>query len=79
MTDAIKTETITVQDDQMTLDLLLWRRFRRQIPGIVERTLKMNPGLADLGIFLPLGTKVIVPIDQPDSEPKERPTVRLWD
>jgi len=62
------TETLPpVQSRYMTLDLLLFRRFGREIPGLVEKTYSINPGLADKGAFLPLGTRVVVepPQDQP--------------
>lgn len=77
--DALRTETIVVQEADMPLDLLLWRRFQTRTPGLVERTLALNPGLADKGLFVPIGTAVVIPVDAPDREPKERPVVRLWD
>ena len=74
-TDVI--ETITVEGEGLTVPLLVWRRFRRPMPGLAERILEMNPGIADLGAFLPVGTKILMPI------PTQRPaplikTVRLW-
>lgn len=73
-----KTETIIVKGDDTTLDLLLWRRFRSYRPGLVERVLDANPGLADLGPILPVGTAVAVPLDAPELHPPKRPVVRLW-
>ncbi len=61
-------ETLTVKSPFMTLDLLLFRHLRREVPGLVEATLALNPGLAQSAI-LPLGTKVI--LDRP------RPRFRL--
>lgn len=79
MSDQSRVETITVKGDHITLDLLVWRRFRDHRSGFVERVLNMNPGLADLGPFLPIGTKVRIPLDAPELRPAERPVVRLWD
>ena len=53
-------EVLTVEHDLTTLDLLLWRRFRREVVGLVEATLAANSGLAALGVYLPIGTKVRV-------------------
>lgn len=44
--------------------------------GITERTLELNPGLADLGPVLPEGTPVRLP--DTDPEPPRRQTVQLW-
>lgn len=72
-------EKIVVKGDDIALDLLLWRRFKSYRPGFVERVLDANPGLADLGPILPIGTEVTVPLDAPELKPAERPVVRLWD
>jgi phage tail protein X len=72
--------TLTVAVERTTLDLLLWRKFRREVPGLVEDTLRNNPGLARLGAILPVGSKVQVAA--PDPEPngrREKPVVTLYD
>ncbi|WP_250466302.1 MULTISPECIES: tail protein X [unclassified Caballeronia] len=43
-----------------TVDLLCWRFYGRT-DGTVEAVLEANPGLADLGLMLPLGTLVNTP------------------
>lgn len=73
-----KVERIIVKGDDITLDLLVWRRFQSHRPGFVERVLDANPGLADLGPVLPVGTVVAVPLDAPELSPPKRPAVRLW-
>ena len=73
------TETIVVKGEAITLSLLVWRRFKRQNTGFVERVLDINPGLADLGPILPAGTSVVFPIDPPEVQRKERNVVHLWD
>ncbi len=73
-------EMLEVTAERTTLDLLLWRRFRREVPGLVEETLRRNPGLARLGSMLPVGLSVKVAI--PNPEPKGRraaPVVTLYD
>lgn len=71
------TETVVVEGEGLTVSLLVWRKFRRPMPGLAERILDLNPRLSDLGPFLPIGTVVVVPIPIP------RPTkiieaVTLW-
>lgn len=61
MTEVI--ERIVVTADFSTLSLMIWRRFQRPMPGLVEDTLGRNPGLADLGLFLPVGTEFDLKIE----------------
>lgn len=76
-------EVAVVQGDLVTVSLLVWRRYRRPAPGIVEHMLDVNPELARVHAaspFIPPGTQVIIPID-PDimnSEPRVGPTVMLY-
>lgn len=70
------TETITLDGDLM-LDLILWRRYRRATPGLLERTYDMNYGLVDLGPVIPRGTTIMLPIDRPPSTTRT-PVIRLW-
>jgi len=68
-------ETLTVVAEQMTLDLLLWRRDRREVPGLVEDTLRRNPGLAKIGVSLPVGMNISV--QTPAPEPRGRTAVQV--
>ena len=73
------TETIRVGTDQLTVDLIAWRRYRRSIPGLVEQVLALNPGLAQHGPYVPRGTLLVLPIvEQPDPSP-DREVISLWD
>lgn len=59
-------ELVTVQGDYITVDLLIWRRYRTPYPGILEATLDANPHLARIHKttpFLPPGTQMRIPID----------------
>ena len=60
----MKTIELTPEDDRTPLDKLLFDEFRREVPGLVERTLSVNPGLAAKGAFVPRGTRVKVPIPE---------------
>lgn len=60
------------------LDLLLWREAGLG-PGEISRVCDANPGLADLGPILPLGTIVTVPATADTSAPRTLPLIQLWD
>ncbi len=70
-------ETYTVDGEGVPLDLIVWRRYKRNIPGLVEAALAITPGLADLGPLLPRGTVINIPVDTP-STVQQIPVVRLW-
>lgn len=70
-------ERVTVEGDVVTLSLLVWRRFRRPMPGLVETILDRNPGLAGLGAILPVGTVLDLPVPTP-REPQLLDPIRLW-
>lgn len=72
-------EVLTVTDEWTTLDLLLFRRFREEVPGRVESALDSNPGLSASGVILPLGTQVVVDLPVPMKGPTPARTIRLWD
>lgn len=72
------TETLTVTTP-MPLDLLLWRRYKREVPGLVEQTLAANYGLAALGPVLPRGTQVTVTPPGPAPSKTTRKTIKLYD
>lgn len=61
-----------------TLDLLLWRDAALG-PDHLTRVMAANPGLADLGTVLPLGTMVIVPVQTAAAATGVRPLTQLWD
>ena len=73
------TETLTVTGKPKPLDLLLFRRFKREIPGFVEATYALNPGLAALGPVLPLGTTVLVTLPGPPPAVALRKLIRLFE
>lgn len=72
-------ERIRVGAEFSTLSLMLWRRFNQPMPGLLEDTLKRNPGLERLGHFLPVGTvfEIGVQTTESQSEPS-REAIRLW-
>jgi phage tail protein X len=71
------TETVTVEGDALTVSLIVWRRFHRPMPGLVEQIYDMNPGLADLGQTLPVGMRFEMPIPIPRAQQVLAP-IRLW-
>lgn len=71
------TQTVTVEGDALTVSLIVWRRFKRPMPGLVETILDANPGLADLGPILPLGTVFEMPVPIARDHQVLDP-IRLW-
>ena len=71
------TQTVTVEGDALTVSLIVWRRFKRPMPGLVEAILDANPGLADLGPILPLGTVFEMPVPIAQDHLVLDP-IRLW-
>jgi phage tail protein X len=70
-------EPVTVEGEFITVSLIVWRRFRRPLPGLVEQTYDMNPGLGELGAFLPVGATFDMPVPTP-REPAILDPIRLW-
>lgn len=66
-----------VKNEGFTLSRVIWRRFKRPMLGMHERILDLNQGLAAKGPELPVGTKVIIPIDPP-SAVRVVEVVQLW-
>lgn len=62
-----------------TLDQLIWREASLG-PTEITRVLDANPGLADLGTILPLGTVVTIPTAATQSASATRvlPLIELW-
>jgi phage tail protein X len=75
--------TVTVGGENITLDILLWRRHGRRgvTAAVLREALELNPGLAALGPVIPLHTIVILP-DLPPVAPARSgrvPAVSLFD
>jgi len=66
-------EVIAQQGD--TLDVLCHRHYGRT-EGVVEAVLLVNPGLVQVGVILPHGTAVTLPVMETASATE---TVQLWD
>lgn len=71
-------QELIVSVDGDMLDMVLYRHFEREVPGLVEDTLARNPGLAALGPRLPVGTRVMVKTPDPRERSAPRRIVRLW-
>ena len=70
-------EPVTVEGEFITVSLIVWRRFKRPMSGLVELILDRNPGLAELGSFLPVGTTFDMPVPTP-REPQLLEPLKLW-
>lgn len=63
----------SIQGD--TVDRICQRVYGRTA-GVTEQVLITNPGLADLGSVLPMGTLITLPEQAPQAE---SPMLQLWD
>ena len=76
-------ETVRIRGEQITPDLLIWRRYKRPAEGILEAFLAKNPQAHKAlrtSPFLDVGLVVFIPID-PDilnGRPANVPVVRLY-
>ena len=74
----MKTRSVIVEGEGITVSKMAWRLLKRQPEGYVERVYAMNPGIADLGPVLPVGTIVEFPLENIPAAPQPV-VVRLWD
>jgi phage tail protein X len=79
--EVISQEAYTVSSEGISLDLMIWRRFRKPMDGLLEHMLSMqeNQHLADLPAILPPGTVVTMPIPQRRAVAQTVAVVSLWD
>ena len=68
-------EYITSDGDQ--LDWICWRHYADTRNGVVESVLEANPGLADYGVKLPPGIRIVLPDLRKPAQVTEIP--RLFD
>lgn len=71
-------ETVTVQGDNLTVSLIVWRRFSKPVPGLVEAIYDATPGLAALGAVLPVGTVLTIPVPAQATTAAQLAPVTLW-
>ena len=68
--------TIRITRQGETVDLAC-HAFYGQTAGVTERVLDANPGLAALGPFLPMGTKIVMP--EVETRPAAPALIKLYD
>lgn len=74
-------ETVTVETEGMTVSLLVWRRYKKPMPGLVERIFHTNRELAESGAELPVGTVVRMPVETVNEDSQVDQVlepIRLW-
>lgn len=73
----ILTEKVMIEG--LTVTNIIWRKFRRQPAGFLEKVLDLNPGLCD-AVTVPVGTAIAFPVeDVSETDTKRSNVVRLWD
>lgn len=72
-------EIVEIKIEGITLSNAIWRKYRRQPAGFIEKVLALNPGLSER-IFIPVGTKIKFPVEDVVNTAVATPNVvRLWD
>jgi phage tail protein X len=73
-------ERIRVDAEFLTVPLIVWKKFGRPMPGLVEDTYSRNPGLSELGPILPVGTEFLMKIEAASVSPvaASAEQIRLW-
>jgi len=67
--------SIVIAEQGDTVDLICHRHLR-QTAGVTEQVLALNPGLADYGARIPVGTSVTLP-EQTVTTATD--TIKLWE
>lgn len=72
-------QLIKIAGDNLTLDLVLYRRDGRRGQDLVRATYRLNPGLAAVGPILPVGREILLPDPLPEPRPGAVQPVSLFD
>ena len=72
-----------ITSENVTADTVIWSRYKRRAPGILEAFLDGNPQLSVVHRstpFIPPGTYVRIPIDQDliQGRPPQSPLSNVW-
>ena len=76
-TDSI--EKVVITGAGLTISRLIWNRFQRPMPGLLGGIYDLNPGLADVGPDLPIGTVVMIPVPVQSDGEEVVEMITLWD
>ena len=66
----------TVMIEGLTLANIIWRKYRRQPVGFIEKVLDLNPGLS-AAETVPVGTVIRFPIEDAVSTVEKREVIRF--
>lgn len=71
-------QTFRIKREGMTVELLLHQAYGVEGRALIEETLRKNPGLSDLGAYLPLGTVLTIPDKPAPDRFTYRPVVSIF-
>ena len=72
------TQKVEVKSELVSVDLVVWQKYKWPMPGVFEQTLDQNYGLAAKGVILPLGTTFDLPLLNPTDVVPTTKVVKLW-
>lgn len=67
-----------VMIEGLTLSAVIWKKFRRQPDGFIEKVIAMNIGVTDFET-ISVGTEITFPIEEIAAVQRDTKIVRLWD
>jgi phage tail protein X len=68
----------TVNIEGISVASAIWRKFRRQPVGFIEKVLILNPGLS-AEKTIPVGTEIVFPVEEINAEQDSARIIRLMD
>lgn len=68
----------TVNIEGISVASAIWRKFRRQPSGFIERVLELNPGLS-AEKTIPVGTEIVFPVEEISAKQDSAAVIRLMD
>jgi phage tail protein X len=71
-------ERVTIIDEGVTIARLIWNRFQKPMPGLLGEVYAANPGIADTGPFLAVGSVVLLPVPEQREDERVIERVTLW-
>ena len=61
-------ENYIVRYRGLTVSQIIWNRWQKPMPGLLEKIYEVNQGIASFGAHLPVGTIVQIPIEPSENQ-----------
>lgn len=71
-------EQYEVKSEGVTISSIVWQRFKRPMPGLIELIMEENQDLEEAGTEIPVGTTVTIPIPSNRDEAQTVEKIKLF-